>query len=460
MSFWRVGIFVLTLHFSALAEKIPLDSEMIYRLLDGENPYVVMAIANQKIQESRVISAKGGFDTKLGAKHDEKRYPLSDGRLSDVYLEKPLESGVEVLMGYRKAYGTQEYNNIKTGDEGEMRVGVKIPVIPLLHGTNDRYLSLKLAQIDSQKSLSGSTKNLRELSYMVMGIYYQLLFRHELMELERGLLEKAQKQYGFIEKRVSVGDEAPILLVEARQNVNERKQRFIESANAVSTVKEHLISYLNIPAKEFEERFEIPHLPLLKEEVFDVEGQMKKVLKNRPELQILEFEKEKLNEELMMAQVLKYPQIDAAIYGVHDQVYQNGFKVSLEMALPIERRKYEGKSSELQTKKENNLNEMKKSLLEARRVVTTAVETLNSLKENFTIVQNEIALAEQLERAEMRKFEFGESGLFLLNQREMRTLQAKQKKSEYHLKMVMNLLEIQKESGEMDQRFLPLIGDV
>jgi predicted membrane chloride channel (bestrophin family) len=103
---------------------------------------------------------------------------------------------------------------------------------------------------------------------------------------------------------------------------------------------------------------------------------------------------------------------------------------------------------------------MKKSLLEARRVVTTAVETLNSLWENFTIVQNEIALAEQLERAEMRKFEFGESGLFLLNQREMRTLQAKQKKSEYHLKMVMNLLEIQKESGEMDQRFLPLIGDV
>jgi outer membrane protein TolC len=457
MSFWRVGILILAVNFSALAQKISLDSEMIYRLLDGENPYVAIALANQKIQESRVISAKGGFDTKLGAKHDEKRYPLGDGRLSDVYLEKPLESGVEVLMGYRKAYGTQEYNNIKTGDEGEMRVGVKIPIVPLIHGTNDRYLSLKLAQIDSQKSLSGSTKNLRELSYTVMRVYYQLLFRHELMELERGLLQKAQMQYQFIEKRVAVGDEAPILLVEARQNVNERKQRLIESANAVSTAEEHLISYLNIPAKEFEEIFEIPNLPLLSEEVYDVEVQMEKVLKNRPEIEILEFEKEKLKEELMMAQTLKYPQIDAALYGVHDQVYQNGFKVSLEMAFPIERRKYEGKSSELQMKKENNINEMKKSLLEARRVVTTAVETLNSLKENLMIVQNEIALAEQLERAEMRKFELGESGLFLLNQREMKTLYVKQKKSEYHLKILMSLLEIEKESGDMDQRFLPLI---
>jgi outer membrane protein TolC len=459
MTYLRIGIFLVSVTFSALAEKVSLDTEWVFRLLDRDNPYVATAIANQKIQESRVIYAKSGFDTKVGSKHDEKRYPLSDARLSDVYLEKPLESGVEVLMGYRKAYGTQEYNNIKTGDEGEMRVGVKIPIIPLIQGTNERYLSLKLAQIDSQKSLSGSTKNLRELSFAVMGIYYQLLFRYELMELERGLLEKAQNQYRFIEKRVSVGDEAPILLVEASQNVNERKQRWIESSNAMSSVKQHLISYLNIGQNEFDDSFEIPNLPKLSEERFDVEVQMEKMVKNRPELEILEFEKEKLKEELMMAQVLKYPQIDAALYGVHDRVYQNGFKVTLEVALPIERRKYEGKSSEIQTKKEINFNEMRKSLLEGRRAVTTAVETLNSLRENFAIVKNEIALAEQLERAEMRKFELGESGLFLLNQREMRTLQTKQKKSEYHLKMLMCVLEIEKESGVIDQRFLSMIGD-
>lgn len=459
MKLFSLGLFFLAFNSSIVLGKTVLERRSIYQFLDQNNPYVAIAIANQKLQESKLIYTQGEFDTKLGAKHDEKEYPLSDARFSDVYLEKPMENGIEMSVGYRKAYGVQEYNNIKTGDEGEYRAGLKFSVVELMQGINPRQLSLKSAQIDTKSAASDATKNLRTLYSEVVGIYYQLLFRHELMELESTLLEKANLQYRLIEKRVAAGDEAPIVLVEARQMVNERQQRQIESVNAASAVLEHLISFLNISRNEFENSFEIPSLPSLLDTHVDGPISMQKAIEKRPEIKILEYEKAKLNQELSMAQVLKYPKLDATVYGVHDRIYQNGFKVSLEMSFPLERQKYEGKNFEIRTKQENNTNAIKKSLLEIQRKIYTAVDTINALKKNMAVVEDEIGLAEELERAEFRKFEMGDSGLFLLNQRQMKTLQVKQKKAQYQLKLMTALLELEKETGELDEEFSSLIDD-
>lgn len=457
MNLFVSGCILLMFLSSVMAGKTLLERQTVYRLLDDQNPYIGVVVANQKLQESKLLYTQGEFDTKLGAKHDEKQYPLSDARFSDVYLEKPLENGLEMTLGYRKAYGVQEYNNIKTGDEGEFRAGVKFPVVELMQGMNPRKLSLQSAQIDTKRASSEMTNRLRTFYTDVTRAYYQLLFRHELMSLEQSLLEKAKVQYGLIEKRVSAGDEAPIVLVEARQLVNERQQRWIESVNMTSTSLEELITYLNMTRNDFETSFEIPSLPKIPDADLDVDRSIQMALEKRPDIEILEFEKEKLLRESTMAQVLKYPKLDAALYGVHDPIYQNGFKVSLEMSFPLERQKYQGKNSEIRLKQQNNAYEMKKSLLEVQRQIQTTVDTASALKESLRVVEDEIALAEELERAEMRKFEMGDSGLFLLNQRQMKTLQAKQKKAQYHLKLLLGLLELEKETGKLDEAFSYLI---
>lgn len=457
MNLFVSGCILLMFLSSVMAGKTLLERQTVYRLLDDQNPYIGVVVANQKLQESKLLYTQGEFDTKLGAKHDEKQYPLSDARFSDVYLEKPLENGLEMTLGYRKAYGVQEYNNIKTGDEGEFRAGVKFPVVELMQGMNPRKLSLQSAQIDTKRASSEMTNRLRTFYTDVTRAYYQLLFRHELMSLEQSLLEKAKVQYGLIEKRVSAGDEAPIVLVEARQLVNERQQRWIESVNMTSTSLEELITYLNMTRNDFETSFEIPSLPKIPDADLDVDRSIQMALEKRPDIEILEFEKEKLLRESTMAQVLKYPKLDAALYGVHDPIYQNGFKVSLEMSFPLERQKYQGKNSEIRLKQQNNVYEMKKSLLEVQRQIQTTVDTASALKESLKVVEDEIALAEELERAEMRKFEMGDSGLFLLNQRQMKTLQAKQKKAQYHLKLLLGLLELEKETGKLDEAFSYLI---
>ncbi len=453
MKLSTVGVCLLVISSSFAYGKSLLERAKIYELLNHNNPYVATIIAKQKIQEAKVVYTQGEFDTKLGAKYDEKQYPISDGRLSDIYVEQPMENGMDILMGYRKAQGTQEYSNIKTSDEGEVRLGVKAPIIPLLHGTNQRKVTLKLASLDSKESYLEMVKSLRELHLDVLGNYYQLLFQQELLELEKILLQKAHQQYKLIEKKVLVGDEAPILLVEAQQLVNERVQRLTERENTFGVTKGKLINHLNITQKEFEESFELPKLPSVPVGELEAHVQIERVVINRPEIQILEYEKEKLYEESQLAELMRYPTLDVTVIGVHDRVYDNGFKVSLEVAFAPERRKYEGKRLEIQSKKDKNFNEMKKNLLEANRDTIITIETLKALKENYSNALKEVALAEQLEKAELRKFELGQSELFLLNQREMKTLQVRQKIVHYHVKILMNILEMEIEMGELDHNF-------
>lgn len=440
--------FLSTLSISLTGKEV-LDREALTLLLNDTNPYVFTAIADQLIQEKRVTYAKGEFDTKLGGKYEEKQYPKSTAHFNDLYLEKPMENGMEWLAGYRKADGTQEYNNIKTGNDGEVRIGLKVPINSLIQGSNQRQLNLSLATLNSLQAASSTQKNLRELYFSIYASYYRLLMQQELMLLEKELLNNAQERYAFIKTQVTLGDLPKIALVEAQQIIVDREQRMAESNNALMISKQQLLTYLNVSEAVFDQNFEIPKFKESEFEAVTFEIAYAKMVKNRPELEILQYEADKIKQERKFASLMKYPQFDAAVYGVHDLQYNNGVKVSLEMAFPIEQRKYEGKSSEMQVKKEKNDQEVKKELLEAERIISNAVNTLNTLQKNYKSVLNEVDLAQQLERAEQRKFEVGQSELFMLNARELRTLQVKQKKLEYNFRILLNLLEIEKETGEM-----------
>lgn len=433
----------------SLSGKEVLNREALTLLLNDSNPYIFTAIADQLIQEKRVIYAKGEFDTKLGAKYEEKQYPKSTSNFNDLYVEKPMENGMEWLAGYRQADGTQEYNNIKTSSDGEVRVGLKVPINSLLQGSNQRQLNLSLATLNSLQATSSTQKNLRELYFSIFASYYRLLMQQELMLLEKELFKNAQQRYAFIKSQVELGDLPQISLVESKQIIVDREQRMTESNNAYMIAKQQLLTYLNVSEELLDQNFEIPRLKELEFKAVTFETAYAKMVKNRPELEILRVEADKIKQERQFASLMKYPQVDATVYGVHDLQYNNGVKFSLEMAFPVEQRKYEGKSSEMQLKKEKNEYEIKKELLEAERIIANAVKTLHTLQQNYKSVLDEVDLAQQLERAEQRKFEIGQSELFMLNARELRTLQVKQKKLEYTFRIWLNVLEIEKETGEM-----------
>lgn len=423
--------------------------ENIAHYLTKENPYVYTAVGQQYVDEARVQTSMGAFDTKLSSQYDKKEYPLSDGRYLDLTLAKPVENGIEFLAGYRKAEGVQEYNNIKTGDDGEFRVGVKVPVFALLNDINHRKYSVESASFGAVQSKFEAQNNLRNLYSSVSISYYTLLYYNELYKMEKTLLGKAKKRNMFTQKRVQSGDLPQAALLESEQQIINRKQRLLATQNSYHNAFQIFLNYLNIPKSHFDSKYDLPSLAMLKKTTMALETAVNKALEKRPDLKVLEYKKMKLNLDSDYNAISKYPDLSVSVYGVHDVQYGSGTKVAFNLDFPLERRGYEGKKLEIQKGMTQLEEEESKLKLELKTKLSNLLYSQDVLSQNIKNVQEEIKLVEALENIENKKYQLGSSNLFQVNQREMYTLQVRQKQLEYYLNVLLVQQEIRREMGEL-----------
>lgn len=418
------------------------------RYLTEENPYIYSAVGKQYIDAARIQTAQGGFDTRLSAEYDKKEYPISTGEFSDISFSKPTENGTEFIVGYRKAEGIQEYNNIKTGSEGELRVGVKVPVFSLLNEMNERKYTLDSAKINATKSTFESQNNLRNLYAHIVISYYKLLYYNELVKLEKRLLHKAKKRNNFVEKRVHSGDLSDVAVLESKQQIMSREQRVLRTRNSYSQALQIFLKYMNIPQKEFSLKYDLPSLKALKKKKIIFENVISKALKSRPDLKALESKKTKLDLDTAYNSLSEYPKLNLFAYGVHDREYGDGIKVGLQFDIPLERREYKGKVIEIQKGIAQIEEEKNRLLLELKTNLSNLMYSLDILNQNIDLGHQETKIVESLEEVENKKYKVGSSDLFQVNQREIRTLEVKRKQLEYYLNALMIQQEIKKETGE------------
>ena len=423
--------------------------EKIGRYLTKENPFIYSAVGKQYVDEARITTAMGSFDTQLSSQYDDKEYPISDGRYLDLTVAKPVENGIEFLAGYRRAEGIQEYNNIKTGDDGEYRVGVKVPVFALLNDINYRKYSVESASFNAVESKFEAQNNLRNLYSSVYISYYTLLYYRELLKLEKTLLNKAKQRNSFTEKRVKAGALPKVVLLESQQQIINREQRLLATENSYHNAFKIFLKYLNLPKGHFDSKYDLPSISNLKKSTIALQTALDKALEKRPDLKALEYKKMKLDLESDYNTLSKYPDLSVSVYGVHDMQYGSGTKVSLNVNFPLERRGYEGKKTEIQKGLMQLEEKQNKLKLELKTNLENLFYSQEVLSQNIKNVLKEIKLVEQLEEAENKKFQLGSSNLFQVNQREMYTLQVKQKQLEYYLNSLLIQQEIKKEIGEL-----------
>jgi len=432
---------------TAAAAQETFDESVIESFLNESNPYVYTAVGQEYVSRARAEAAEGEFDTQLGLRYDNKQYPTSDGEFTDLFLEKPTESGVGFLVGYRKAEGVQEYNNIKTGDKGEMRLGVKIPVFAVAGGMNDRRFRLESASLDAVQSSYVARENLRHLRFDVYSAYYMLLYRKQAAELETELLDRAKQREAFVHVKVNVGDLPEIELLEMQRQVLNREQRLLEAENAYGIALENFLRYLAMSRDVFEARYELPPLPESRLKTLSYDTVIEQALESRPDLKALQYETQRLELRDDYNAISSLPKLNVALYGVHDFVYDNGFKISVDMDFPIERRRYHGQKSEIQKGKRAVQEALVRKRTEISTGLSNRLNTMRTLQANLQNAEKEITVAGKLEAAEIKRFELGAGDLMLVNQRELNTLEARLKKYSYRLRLLLSGLEVEREAG-------------
>ena len=393
----RYCLYILLVSTSVLGKEI-FTLKHIERHLTEKNPYIYSAIGQQYIDTARIQTAQGDLDTRLYGAYDKKDYPVSTGEFSDIFLSKPTELGTEFIAGYRKAEGIQEYNNIKTGGDGEFRIGVKVPVFSLINEMNERKYKIDSAKIHATKSTFKAQNNLRNLYTQIMLSYYELLYYHELVKLEKRLYAKAKKRNGFITQKVNSGDMAPIELLESDQQIISREQRVLGTKRSYTQALQTFLKYMNISQKEFDQKYVLPTLKMLKKEKIILENVMNKALESRQDLKMLEYQREKLNLDTVYNSLDKYPKLNLFAYGVHDMEYGEGMKVGLQFEIPLERRKYEGKKLEIK----KGITQLEE---EKNRLILELKTNLNHLTYSMNIINQNIDLGKRETKIEVKIFD-------------------------------------------------------
>lgn len=441
-------LFFLSLLLSVSSAKELFSVNKIALYLNKENPFVYTLYAqeyNSKEREKYFLSA---FDTTFSAKYDKKEYPASTGEYYDVSLKKITQSGVELLTSYRKAGGTQEYNNIKTGDEGELLVGVKLPILALLNDTNTKKLALDVAHLNSKKFASSTDDKLRVLYLNVLNSYYTLLYSKILVDLEKELLETSKTRAKIIEKKVELGSMADIAALEAQQQIINRQQRYLSAQNSYENSFTSFVRYLNTTKEKFTQQYDLINVLDVETLSIDLDDAIDRAVQNRPDLKMLKYEKEQLYLQKKNSALLKYPSFNASFYGVHDFKYNEGYKVSLDMNFPLERNKYESNVGVI-NKSLKNIEKIKaQKIRNIKTNLKNIVHSLNTLSENINYSKQELELVKKLQAAENKKYMMGASNLFMLNQRETYTLEVQKKLLQHKLKYLILKEEFYKELGE------------
>ena len=427
---------ILLLLISFVYAKETIYPKTLYNYLNERNPFVYSAIYKKHLYNAKITKVKGALDTKISGKYDNKKYPASEGSFNSLLFTTPLENGLEFQGGYRYSIGVQEFNNIKTSKEGEYYFKMSMPLRELFMGTNLRKFNLQKASLQAISFDLEAKDNLRKLYFEIVSSYYQLLFSNEILKIEKRLLEKSKKRFNFIKKRVKYGNANKIMQIEAKQQLLNRNQRFINAKNSYDNSFEMLLQYLNISKKRFIRRYRLPKIKIKKEK-FYFKRAFKYALNHRKDIEQIKYEKKIIYKEKEFNELKNYPQTNLSLYGVHDRYYGNGFKVSLNVNIPLQRRGYKGRALELQVEEDNLRSKREKKVLELKRNLKQIINSLNTLKENIKIVKEELYLAKKLEKVQEERYFLGESTLFMLNQRELQTLQVEQKKVNYEIKYLL-----------------------
>lgn len=438
-----LGIGILTIN-SMMAKEV-FEKKDIAQYLTLKNPFYYAAVGEKFIYEEKEKYHLGAFDTKLKAKYDNKDYAVSEGEFLNLGVEKPLEHGIDLNLDYRKATGVQEYNNIKTGEEGELLLGVKIPVFSVLEKINVREYNLNSASIQTKKVSAVSNNNVRLLHYEILYSYYTLLYYKGVHLLVKDLLNNAQKRKKFIHSSVLSGAMAEIELLEIEQQIINREQNLITVQNIYQSALLKFLKYLNMDTKTFFKLYALSSLEHSSHTHKSTTEAITFALEHRPDLKVFDFEREKLMLDGQYSKLLKYPDLKLGLYGSHDMQYGNGFKVSLEMDFPVEQRKYRAKNLEIKSTLLNLEKKTEMKIINIKISVRNIVNSLNTLLDNIQKSKSEVRLVEKLENAESKKYKLGLSNIFMVNQREMQTLKVKQKLLKYHLDYLLLKEELNKE---------------
>lgn len=421
------------------------------------HPVAKQATLDVRIAEAEITSSRGYFDPVLSMDNARKEW---DG--TTYYNQRQTEIKIPTWYGIDLYAGKENITGSRTNPEetkGSLTyVGFSLPLLQNLM-MDKRRAALKQAKIFRDVSEVQRRIFVNDLLLEAIKAYWDWWEQYHINQLMQSSLQNAEKRFAMVKSAYQLGERPAIDTLEAFTQIQSFAIKQNETFTALAKAHLQLSTFM---WTENQLQYELPTNVVPQEwsanKILTLDGLLKAANLN-PELIQYQFKlnsqeiDKRLKFQLLLPQVnLKYNQIGYNFSKtVNAAWFQNNYRFGVSFYMPLRlsegRGEYQKAKLKIEQIRLEQLNKQVQIYNKVKAYYTEWRQTRAQLSMQNNLVANTIAL----QRGEETRFFNGESSLFLINSRELKTIETTQKLIELKSKNLKAFVSLKWSAG--------LIGD-
>lgn len=422
-------------HGAGAQEKAFSEAELL-QVVRSYHPVARQAVLQIEEAAAEVRIARGAFDPVVSSYNSRKE---TEGVLYYHHRQHevrvPTWYGIEVRAGSESLSG--ERTNPSDTKGSVSYVGVSVPLLRNL-AMDKRRAVLAQAKLMQEASLAEQQRVLNDLLYDAVKTYRLWWQQHQLARLFRDAMTNARKRLAMVREMARLGERPAIDTLEAFTQLQAFQLREAEIALESAKAQLDLSLFLwteggqpyELPADAVPRTDTLAENPPLLEDYLAAVGDHPELQQYRFKLSALRLERQLAFQSLLPSVNLHYNQLGKGLSlkeTVSAPWLHNNYRFGVTMALPLRlsegRGQYNKAGIKLQGARLEQLH--KKAALETK--VKQSFTEWQQLRRQLQVQQSAVLNYQALQRGEEIKFLNGESSLFLVNSREAKALEAREK---------------------------------
>jgi outer membrane protein TolC len=394
---------------------------------------------------AKLMKARGAFDPKLFGSYDDKLF--GETNYWDIFeggIKIPTRTGIEVKAAFNANQGDFINPKEKLPKQGQALLGVSVPLLRGLR-IDARRATLQQAKVLQAQTAVEQQLAFNELIYDASLTYWNWVIQASALQLFQEAAQRAAIRFEGIRQEFFAGDKAAIDTTDALtqyQSIQllqlEAENDFLLAGVALSNFlwsEQGLPLVLNAGVRPPDPNLQPFPTAFTQGEFENLLAQIEAhpmLVQNALKLENLEIERK------LKAEMLK-PQVDVN-YNLlsSDRAFHEGFtqvdfaptqnyKWGVTVGFPVFLRKERGDLAVTKVKIQQTLLDRDRKRLEVENKLRTYQAQSNALESQIALQQAAVRNYDRLLRAEEEKLLNGQSTLFLINSREMKLIDARQK---------------------------------
>jgi outer membrane protein len=428
-----------------------------YEVVIEHHPVVKQAGLLPQEAQAELLQAKGGFDPKLGVVFDRKAFKGADyyNRFDGV-IKVPSWIG-DLKMGYENNSG----GKLRSEESPQLLyAGITVPIGQGLV-IDARRNTLRQAQLFQQIAQAEQVKLINKVVFSAAKDYWEWYYVYQQYEQFRIGYELARVRFEGIRRRAQLGDLAAVDSTEAKIVMQDRLVMLSQAEVELQNMRLIVSNYLwdaNGQPRELGTEVVPQYRRDANVTAETLQTLLSRARQQHPEILKFDFKIKQLGfEERFRREMLK-PQIDFTFNflseplkvqtdGIANAFLTNNHKFNVTLSQPLFLRKERGKLQQVRIKQRDALYGRQQTSREISNAVQAAYNEVRAIERQIVVQTDAVRNQEILLSAEQRKFDIGETTVFLVQTRETKLIEMRVKLAAMQAKYEKAVASLLYESG-------------